>query len=228
MHKNCAKIFSQPWVLLSWNFLEIDYEWPGIVYKIFFILFSFHIQFSIFEIIIIQIKWTELFMFFFYPINLLCLLLSFKWISDETPLIIIKVHFLQSFRPRYNWNIVESGIKHHNPNPSKSCHYLYMILWFLAEFVSHSEMISCFYNEMSVWMVYIFLRYLLSYLPVYYDYLSCYLFFYFNPISFYNIYIWHVSIYSYWIMSIKLTGICRHLVGTRYIRSSYLGKAPIK
>jgi hypothetical protein len=22
-----------------------------------------------------------------------------------------------NWRPRYNWNVVESGVKHHNPNP---------------------------------------------------------------------------------------------------------------
>ena len=32
-------------------------------------------------------------------------------------------HFQQSWPPRYNWNIVESGVKHHNSNATLRIHY---------------------------------------------------------------------------------------------------------
>jgi hypothetical protein len=31
-------------------------------------------------------------------------------------------------RPQYNWNIVESGIKHHNPNPPLSMCGPYLVI----------------------------------------------------------------------------------------------------
>ena len=34
----------------------------------------------------------------------------------------------ENWRPRYNWNIVESGIKHHNPNPQQANTRLDLIL----------------------------------------------------------------------------------------------------
>jgi hypothetical protein len=37
--------------------------------------------------------------------------------------------FIQNWPPWYTWNIVESGVKHHNPNPYTAVHHNIHITW---------------------------------------------------------------------------------------------------
>jgi hypothetical protein len=50
------------------------------------------------------------------------------YLSGKVPLWIYTVGFLHQYNwpPRYSWNIVESGTKNPNPNPT---YYLHLVVW---------------------------------------------------------------------------------------------------
>jgi hypothetical protein len=53
---------------------------------------------------------------------LVIITITYSWSFSLFYLNVVRCQYNDLLPPRYNWNIVESGVKRHNPNPTEYCH----------------------------------------------------------------------------------------------------------
>jgi hypothetical protein len=68
--------------------------------------------------------------------------------------------YYRDLQPWYNWNVVESGVKHHNPNPIEIC-WQFVFLCYQLHFVDSTLCLNCenkFLNVLELLDLYLFSR----------------------------------------------------------------------